>query len=63
MRTQFLTKIEVAKMIANQFDVPEMIKEKVAIKLARLHEAWFIRQVVNSGFSVENFGYNRYFVK
>ncbi len=63
MNSVFVTKIEVARMIANQFDTTEKIKERIALKLVKLHEADLMRNVINSGFAVENFGYNRYFIK
>jgi hypothetical protein len=63
MNSVFLTKIEVARLIANQFDVPDKIKNKVALKLVRLHEADLLRNVIKSGFVVEYFGYGRWFIK
>jgi hypothetical protein len=58
----FLTKIEVATMITNQYPCPEDVKRKVGVKLSRLPEPYFQAEVLKAGFKVTNFGYNRFYI-
>ena len=59
----FLNKFEVAKILTNQYEMPEDMRDTIAQKLAKTQEPYFSAMVFKSGITVDNFGYNRYFVK
>ena len=65
--SSFLTKLDIANMILNQFrtnndNFTKKIFDEIAFKYSKKDVFFLIKLANEAGFTIEYFGYNRFFV-